>query len=403
MRRPLQRRSIMFVIGTLEVGGAEAHLTDVARALVKRGWDVSIHCIARGGPLQSKLKDGGVRVFLPPTDLFRDSPHIVSLLVNRFWRQTAALSLWARMVQRRPAIVHFFLPGAYIIGAPVAIAALRPIRVMSRRSLNRYQEKSPRWRRLEHVLHPWMTAILGNSARIIEELAREGVRDGQAGVIYNGVDLERFQLSIGRDATRKKLEISSDALVLTIVANLIPYKGHADLIDALGFAANEMPAGWQLLLVGRDDGIGSQLRARAVSKGLDRSIRFLGARADIADILKASDIGILSSHEEGFSNALLEGMAAGLPMIATDVGGNREALEDGVSGIIVPAQDPRRLAAAILRLAKDADLRKRFGTAACERVSQKFTLESCVRSYDLFYRELLSGRRPGEIAHIQLR
>jgi glycosyltransferase involved in cell wall biosynthesis len=307
------------------------------------------------------------------------------------------------MVQHRPAIVHFFLPGAYIIGAPVAIAALRRIRVMSRRSLNRYQEKSPRWRRLEHVLHPWMTAILGNSARIIDELADEGVRDGQVGVIYNGVDLDRFQSAAGREETRKKLDIAPDALVLTIVANLIPYKGHADLIDALALAANEISEDWQLLLVGRDDGIGAELRARAADKGLDRSIRFLGPRADVPDILTASDIGILCSHEEGFSNALLEGMAAGLPMIATDVGGNSEALEDGVSGVIVPARDPRRLADAILHLARDADLRKRIGTAACERVSRSFTLEACVQSYDLFYRGLLSGQRPGDIAHVQIR
>jgi len=133
--------------------------------------------------------------------------------------------------------------------------------------------------------------------------------------------------------------------------------------------------------------------------------RVVAWSAEMAQVLgwDAADLESPELAQVLGGNALLEGMAAGLPMIATDVGGNSEALEDGVSGVVVPARDPRRLADAILHLARDADLRKRIGTAACERVSRSFTLEACVQSYDLFYRGLLSGQRPGDIAHVQIR
>jgi glycosyltransferase involved in cell wall biosynthesis len=126
-------------------------------------------------------------------------------------------------------------------------------------------------------------------------------------------------------------------------------------------------------------------------------ISFFGSRDDVADILAASDIGILASHQEGFSNAVLEGMAAGLPMVVTDVGGNAEAVLDGVTGLVVPARDPRRLAQAITQLAHDKQRRVAFGTAGRQRAAECFSQEQCKRRYDVLYRGLLAGRLPAEV------
>jgi glycosyltransferase involved in cell wall biosynthesis len=184
---------------------------------------------------------------------------------------------------------------------------------------------------------------------------------------------------------------------LIIVANLIPYKGHADLVQALAICRQRMPLDWCLLIVGRDDGIQEQLQRQIDIIGSADRIRFLGARRDVPALLAAADIGLLVSHQEGFSNAILEGMAAGLPMIVTDVGGNAEAVRHGETGLVVPARDPDQLAAAIVRLSNDAAARNAFGNAGRERVREYFSFASCVDRYDRLYRGLWRGDVPQQI------
>jgi glycosyltransferase involved in cell wall biosynthesis len=178
-------------------------------------------------------------------------------------------------------------------------------------------------------------------------------------------------------------------LTLIIVANLITYKGHGDLFRALDSVAEKMPSSWQLLCVGRDDGLGASLLELARELRIDSRVKLIGSRRDIPDLLAGANIGILSSHEEGFSNAILEGMAAALPMVVTAVGGNAEAVVDGETGLVVPARDPEALGAAILRLASDGELRKQMGAAARRRAEEQFSMERCIQRYDEVYRGLI--------------
>jgi len=136
--------------------------------------------------------------------------------------------------------------------------------------------------------------------------------------------------------------------------------------------------------------------------GIGRNVRFLDSRNDIPDILNACDIGVLCSHQEGFSNAVLEGMASGLPMIVTDVGGNAEAVLDGECGIVVPPRDPARLAGAIVQLAVDPSLRARLGGAARRRTSEHFALDRAIAAYDALYRALQSGIAPGDVREVRV-
>lgn len=298
--------------------------------------------------------------------------------------------------------MHFFLPAAYLIGAPIAMVAGVSPRVMSRRSLNAYQASYPLISTIEKMFHRRMTAVLGNSINVVRQLRDEGVPDEKLGLIYNGLDSERFSL-VSREDARAVLNIASDELVLISIANLIPYKGHLDILAALAKAKSKLPSGWRMLMVGRDDGIGPELRKRANEYGLEAHIDFLGPRSDVPDLLAASDIGLLCSHEEGFSNSLLEGMAAGLAMVATDVGGNAEAIRHLESGIIVPPRDIARLAEVLERLAQDAPLRNQLGAAARARVVRHFSLERCVESYDALYRGLIAGKQPVELSQVKVR
>lgn len=389
----LRQPHILYVIGALDVGGTERHLAAVAPRLVRLGWRVSVYSLAGNGALRGEFERGQVTVIVPPFG--RDTSSRL-LVVRAFRLMVTTVHLLSVLVRQKPDIAHFFLPAAYLVGAPLAFIARVPKRVMSRRSLNVYQFAFVRT--VERFLHQRMDAILANSLSVLRELRDiEGAPYDRLSLLYNGVEIEAFSKTPHRQATRAVLGLGSPMLVIVIVANLIPYKGHADLLQALAIARSDIAADWCLLVVGRDDGIGQQLRDQSKELSIDDHVLFLGQRSDVIAILKASDIGIICSHEEGFSNAVLEGMAAGLPMIVTDVGGNPEAVVDSESGMVVPPKDPASLARAIRCLAKDPDLRRRLGHAAQQRVANHFTLDRCVANYDALYRTLIARQKADHI------
>ena len=351
------------------------HLAQALPRLAKAGFDVAVHTLAGRGQLADRLEAGGVRVIVPSI-----APARRGGMLARALRSLRACGSLAKTISGwRPDVVHFFLPEAYLAGAPVAILSGARRLVMSRRSLNAYQRRHPLLARLERLLHGRMDAIAGNSAAIIRELAAEGADANRLHLIPNGVDMSRF----GQPHVP-----SRGTLRFLIVANLIPYKGHADLLAAFALAAPDLPD-WQLRCVGRDDGLMAALQAQARDAGIGDKVHFLGARSDVPELFASSDVAILASHEEGFPNAVIEAMAAGLPVVATRVGGVPEAVEDGVTGVLVPPHDPQALAAALCRVANDPAARTRMGQAGFARASATFAIEACVDRYRELYEKLV--------------
>jgi glycosyltransferase involved in cell wall biosynthesis len=297
-----------------------------------------------------------------------------------------ALALYRHIRTKRPDVMHFFLPESYLVGAIVAAVAGHRICLMSRRSLAHYHRNHPWLGWLERQLHSRMTALLGNSQAVVDELANEAGNRGKIGLIHNGVAVPSPIDERNRALQRARLDLPGDAFVMVIVANLIHYKGHFDLLDALGLVAAKLPQPWRLVVVGRDEGIGPQLKLRAEQLNLNPNIVWLGARGDVEAILPAADLGLLVSHQEGFSNALIEVMGQGLPTIATAIGGNLDAIVDGQSGRLVPVTDSVRLGAVILELALDPAARAALGLAARERTIALFSTAGCVARYERLYR-----------------
>ncbi|MFN3656968.1 MAG: glycosyltransferase [Pseudolabrys sp.] len=392
--------SILFVIGSLNIGGAERHLAQMLPLLAQRGWRPAVYCLMERGNLAPELERRGIPVHCTPC-AGEPEPRSRAGAVSRIARRMIALARFMRAM--KPAVAHFFLPYPYLVGAPAALIARVPVRIMSRRSLNNYQQKHPLSAALESMLHRTMTTVLGNSRNVVEQLAREGVPVARLGLIYNGIDIGPYGGAGAREDVRRAMNIDSSALVFVIVANLIGYKGHADLLTAFGRAQAQLPPGWRLLVVGRDDGIGPTLRAQAVALGLSENILFLGPYNDIPGVLGTADVGLLTSHQEGFSNALLEYMASGLAVVATDVGGNPEAVVAGESGLIVPPRDPERLAEALVRLGTDAALRRRLGDNARRRVADTFSIDTCLARYDALYGALTSGRSIADVPTVAAR
>jgi glycosyltransferase involved in cell wall biosynthesis len=201
-----------------------------------------------------------------------------------------------------------------------------------------------------------MRALVGNAQRVVDQLAEEGAPAERLRVIRNGIDLTRFAGSAPRASTRTALGIRDGTIVLIAVANLIPYKGHEDLIDALAKCSGDLPD-WTLLCVGAGEERRQALVARAAGAGLAGRVNFLGRRTDVPDLLAAADIAVLSSHEEGFPNA-----------------------------------DPAALSDAIRELAADAALRSRMGAAGRARANAEFALGACVARYDDLYARIVDGR-----------
>ena len=370
-----RRLRIVIVSSRLDVGGTERHIARILPALQRRGLDVALYVMERGGPLEADIAELGVRVegSLPGG-------------VLHWPKATLALARWLR--RERPDVVHFFLPRPYVFGSLAAELAGHRLRLMSRRSLTVYRDKYPLLGGIERWLHRRTFGILGNSQAVMDQLEAEVDDRDKLGLIHNGIDLPSPVFTSRRRQTRDLLKIPDSALVIAVIANLIAYKGHRDLIDALALIKDQLPIPWRVLAIGRDDGIGGDLKARAQFVGVGDNILWLGERGDVDELLSASDMFILPSHQEGFSNALLEAMAARLPVVATAVGGNSDAVVDGETGSLVPVRDPRALAAAILRLAQNPDLRVNFGEAGRRRVERHFSLQACVDRYERLYRAL---------------
>jgi glycosyltransferase involved in cell wall biosynthesis len=387
----LLARRILFVTESFGIGGTETHLLELLPSLKAKGFDVAAFCLTELGTGVGTLQSAGIRVTSAPRIGTRGKQSVVAPL-----RLVGGAATLLGVIRRwKPSVVHFFLPGPYLVGAPVAIAAGVPIKIMSRRSLADYQAKWPGAARIERLLHRHMDLVLGNSRAVVRELVtKEGCPENRVHLIYNGVRLRNENVT--REDARAALGLEQQCFVATVVANLLPYKGHLDLIGALAGVSGRLPQGWILLCAGRDDGSGPEIARAIHGTGLGQRIRLLGERSDIPLLLKASDLGILApTRNEGFSNAVLEGMASGLPMVVTDVGGNAEAVLDGETGLVVAPHNPTALGAAIVRLAHDPDLRRSMGERAKKRAANEFSCTASLNQYCALYEELLA-RKDGE-------
>ncbi len=372
---------VLVVAPRLDAGGAEVHLSRILPPLRRAGLDISLFATSRGGRLEQGLIDAGVPLLGPR-----------SAGAHPLFSLPTAYGLRREIRRLRPDILHFFLPEPYLVGSLAAAGLRGMIKIMSRRSLSVYQGNHPVLAKVERRLHRSVDALVGNSSAVAAQLVAECGDSRKVGVIYNGIELPAPPDLQARKARRRALDIPDDAFVIASVANLIPYKGHADLLAALASVRSRLGNPWRLMVIGRDEGIGQELRLQAEGLGIGPNILWLGEQPNPQALLAAADLGVLPSHQEGFSNALIEKMAQGLPVVATRVGGNSDAIVDGDSGRLVPVADPTVLGDAIASLYEDPGLRARMGAAARARVERFFTLEACVRRYLNLYINIAADR-----------
>src|SRR5262249_49773077 len=214
-----------------------------------------------------------------------------------------------------------------------------------------------------------------------------GIPPGRIEVIPNGVPLDAKTPAAALSVLRESLDIDQHHRVVGTVGSLYPVKGHKYLIDAMPSVLGRFPD-TVFVIVGQG-GLRDELEAHAVRLGLASHLRFLGHREDIQNILSICDIFVLPSLSEGMPLALLEAMAAGLPAVATGVGGVVEVLDDRQTGLVIPPRASDALADKVITLLSDPPLAKELGEAAQHLVAGRFSLDGMVRAYESVYSELI--------------
>jgi glycosyltransferase involved in cell wall biosynthesis len=289
---------------------------------------------------------------------------------------------------KKISIVHGFMLKSSIVGTLAGKLGGAPIVLTSRRDLGYYH--TPRTLAVMRLLNPMATRITANSAAARMAAAQlEKANPAKIDVLYNGVDIEVFR---NHDADEQPaVTVPRDAKVVGIVANYRPVKDLPLFLRAAAVVATQEPD-TVFLLVGTGS-LEAELRALAASLGIAGHTIFTCGRGDVPPYLHRMSIACLSSQSEGLSNSILEYMAAGLPVVATDVGGNRELIDDGHTGFLVRERTPEAFAAPVIRLLRDDEMRARFGRAGLERCEQMFDISVAVKNTQNYYEHLVRARR----------
>jgi glycosyltransferase involved in cell wall biosynthesis len=296
--------------------------------------------------------------------------------------QVLRLAIFLRRGRFR--VLHAYDLLGNLLGVPAAWLARTPIIISSRRYLADVEWYRPWRKKVICMIYRLSTHVIVNSAAVRDLLVRrDRLPKEKIRILHNGVDVERFG-GARRDRESLLPGIRSDSKLIAVIANMyIPGKGHACLIAAAARICREFPQ-TIFLLIG-DGPERPKLERQATEAGLQKNFLFLGRRKDVPELLACCDLSVLPSEAEALPNSVLEAMAAGLPVVATCVGGIPEIILNGENGLLVPTQDSEALTKAVIRILQDPDLAKKLGTAGQKRMGTQFGFDRLLWSLEQLY------------------
>ncbi len=363
------------LLHTMNVGGAEVLAARLVRRL-RSDYRFCFACLDEVGPLGQQLRAEGFPV------------HLIGRQPGLDWRCPLRLAEVVRSEGIDVVHAHQYTPFFYGLTARLR-GPRRPIVFTEH---GRHQPDYPRRKRMivNRLLLSRRDRVVGVGAAVRDALvANEGLPRDRVGVLYNGIDVDAFSAASDRASARTALGAAPGELTLLQVARLDYLKDHATAVRTLARVVAQRPEA-RLVLVG-DGPERPAVEAAARAAGVDGKVRWLGTRHDVARLLPGADVFLLTSLSEGIPLTVLEAMAAGLPIVATDVGGLAEVVAHGDTGFLAPARDDEALAGLVLRLADDADLRRRMGHAGRTRVKERFDEPRMCADYGQLYEEACRG------------
>lgn len=309
-------------------------------------------------------------------------------------------SLYRIFRRERFDLVHVHTPKASLLGA-IAARLARVRHVVYTIHGFYFHDSMGRFQRLfyifwEKIIALSVDAALSQNRADIDTALEEGIyRAEKIDFLGNGIDVQRFTLSSSKDDSlreiRRSLGIPERSRVVGIVARLVREKGFLELFKAVKILALEFPDIYLIVVGPRDDAKQDALTSGiAREMGIEGKVLFTGMRLDLPDLYSAMDVFVLPSHREGFPRVIMEASSMGLPVVATDIRGCREAVEDGKTGILVPVGDPEALASGIARILREPRLARDLGGAGRRKAVDDFDEGRVFRTVWKTY-ELLMG------------
>lgn len=364
------------------VGGTERQFVYLARSLDRSQFDIRVGCLSRKGEF---LKD--IEAINIPVSEYTIKSLYSPRMLSRQWSFAKDL----RREKIRLVHAYGFYPNVFSIPAARAAGC---ITIASVRDTGVFTSQVKLKTVTQKIACQLADCVIANSSAVRDWLVSLGVAKDHIRVIPNGISLSQ---SPGRPATfpiRREMGIDESSPLVAVVSRLNPAKGVDYFLRAAVTVAQKFPAA-RFLVVGSsyfDPSYKPSLEKLALDLGLQNRVAFMGERNDVPSILQEATVSVLPSLSEGFSNSLLEAMAAGLPVVATNVGGNPEIVQEGKTGFLVPARDPNALSEAMSRVIASPELGIQLGQAGYERVARNFSLASTVRQTEDLYNDLLGER-----------
>jgi L-malate glycosyltransferase len=378
--------NVLFIIDSFEQGGSERQALQLLRQLhLSDQCRVHLACLQNRGSLRADADQMGIGEI--------NEYALTSFYDRNFARQLRRVVRFIK--EHEIDVVHTHCFYTNIFGMTGAFLAGVPARVTSKGETDGF--RTPMQKRAERVAFRLAHRVIANCLVVQNQLIKEGVSPARIIQHYNGLELERLQVNpaLRRDEALAFLGLPQNPArrFITIVANLHnPVKDHPMFLRAAARVRAAVPDA-AFVIAGEGDLMGS-LRELARQLGIEEDVFFIGRCDNVANLLFASHVGVLSSKAEGFANAILEYMAAGLPVVATNVGGVREAIVEGETGFVVPAGDDELMADRIIEVLGDSERARHMGQQGKLIVAKKFASEHHLRNTLELYDELLSAPQP---------
>lgn len=363
---------IALIIPTMDRGGAEKQLCLLASQLPRDQFDVHVLVLTHDGPRSAAVRDAGIPV---------------TVIGKRFKLDPSALVRLQRVLKRlQPDLVHTWLFAANSFGRVAARWAGVPRIIASERSVDPW--KTALQHAIDRRLARWTDRITTNSTGVRDFYAAQGIDPQLFTVIPNGIG-PRVAATISRHEALARLGLPAEQRLILSVGRLWPQKRYRDLIWA-GELVATVREDTSYVIIGDGPQRGELLRHRDAISHRDH-VRFVGDRADVAELLPHAAVFWIGSEYEGQSNALLEAMQVGLPVVASDIPGNRDLVTDGETGRLVAVGDAADFARQSIALLDDVETAERFGAAAQDRIATAFTVEAMVAGHAELYQRLAGG------------
>ena len=361
---------VLHLMEDLKIGGAERVIADISEGLGRKDFEVSVWCITDGGEIAEELKENGVEVKI--------------LGIHSYYNPFKILKLSRLLRKAKPDIVHTHGYFASVIGR--IAAKIAGVLVIINHVHSTYWDYKKRNFRMEKLLSRFTHKIICCSKAVEDFVSSQDViKPEKTLVIYNGVAESRFSSSKNASSVKAQLGIDSGDRVVGTVSSLAPHKGHEYLFQAAPLVLRAS-AHAKFLIVG--DGIlQDKLKEQVKDLSLSSAVIFTGTRKDIPEILSAVDVFVLpSSSREGLGISIIEAMAAEKPVVATDIGGIPEVVQNGETGLLVPPRDPEALAHAVIDLFQNPGKAEEMGRQGRIKFKQELTNKRMLREVENLYK-----------------